>query len=77
MSRCSVFSIQYGVPLERSTFQFSTADFLYMLLFGMVALLVRSFAARQNTIPVTKFQHCRLSSTYRKPPSSLSASAGT
>ena len=34
-------SVQYGVPLEKVTFQFSTADFVYMLLFGMASLLVR------------------------------------
>ena len=34
-------SIQYGVPLEKITFQFSTADFVYMMLFGMASLLVR------------------------------------
>ena len=33
-------SIQYGSQLEKVTFQFSTADFVYMLLFGMAALLV-------------------------------------
>lgn len=38
---CHVCSIQYGVPLEKVTYQFSTADFVYMLLFGMVSLLVR------------------------------------
>ena len=34
-------SVQYGTQLEKVTFQFSTADFVYMLLFGMGALLVR------------------------------------
>ena len=34
-------SIQYGAQLEKVTFQFSTADFVYMLLFGMATLLVR------------------------------------
>ena len=33
-------SVQYGTQLEKVTFQFSTADFVYMLLFGMGALLV-------------------------------------
>lgn len=33
-------SVQYGVPLEKVTYQFSTADFVYMVLFGMVSLLV-------------------------------------
>ena len=32
--------VQYGSQLEKVTFQFSTADFVYMLLFGMAALLV-------------------------------------
>ncbi|EIE24873.1 Derlin-1 [Coccomyxa subellipsoidea C-169] len=34
-----LWMIQYGVPLEKSTYQFSTADFAYMLLFGMVSML--------------------------------------
>lgn len=34
-------SIQYGAQLEKVTFQFSTADFVYMLLTGMAALLVK------------------------------------
>ena len=33
-------SVQYGSQLEKVIFQFSTADFVYMLLFGMAALLV-------------------------------------
>ena len=40
MKLCSC-SIQYGAQLEKVTFQFSTADFVYMLLVGMAALLVR------------------------------------
>lgn len=33
-------SVQYGVPLEKVVYQFSTADFVYTVLFGMVSLLV-------------------------------------
>ena len=39
-------SIQYGAQLEKVTFQFSTADFVYMLLFGMASLLVRRHLLR-------------------------------
>ena len=35
--RCRV---QYGGTLESQTFRFSTADFVYMLLVGIAALLV-------------------------------------
>ncbi|BDA49288.1 Derlin-1 [Coccomyxa sp. Obi] len=31
--------VQYGVPLEKVTYQFSTADFVFLVLFGMVSLL--------------------------------------
>ena len=34
-----VCRIQYGAPLEQVTFQFSTADFVYMLMFGMASTL--------------------------------------
>jgi Derlin-2/3 len=34
--------IQYGKALETTTFQFSTPDFVYMLLFGMVVMLTAS-----------------------------------
>ena len=33
-------SLQYGVKLEQDRFRSRTPDFIYMLLFSMVALLV-------------------------------------
>lgn len=33
--------VTYGRTLETSTFQFSTPDFVYMLMFGMACMLVR------------------------------------
>ena len=47
-----LFSIQYGAQLEKVSFQFSTADFVYMLLVGMAALLVSpSTPASQSSPP--------------------------
>jgi len=34
--------VTYGRTLESSTFQFSTPDFVYMLIFGMGCMLVSS-----------------------------------
>ena len=32
--------VTYGRTLETSTFQFSTPDFVYMIMFGMTCMLV-------------------------------------
>ena len=38
--------VTYGRTLESSTFQFSTPDFVYMLMFGMACMLVCARHAR-------------------------------
>jgi hypothetical protein len=35
-------SLHYGAQLETSTYQHNTADYVYMYLFGMMSLNVRS-----------------------------------
>ena len=40
--------VTYGKTIESSTFQFSTPDFLYMLMFGAACMLVRYLFAIQG-----------------------------